>query len=122
MVDVPVPGAIYVGAAVTCDRDADGMLVTVTVAVCAIGMPFAVAETVRVPVVVALSVPVATPLASVRLDGWVIVFPLPLAASTTAAPLTGWPAPSLAVTVIVVVCPPAEIVVGAALNPDCAPD
>ena len=47
----------------------------------------AVAETVLASATVALSVPVATPLVFVVPTGWVIVFPVPVAASTTVAPL-----------------------------------
>ncbi len=66
MVDVPLPTAIEVGAAVTVDCEADtAPAVTVTAAVCVIVTPPAVAETVFVPATVEVSVPVATPLALV---------------------------------------------------------
>src|SRR5438093_753603 len=82
-----------------CDRDCRAATVdgaseagpgeTVTPAVCVIAVPFAVAETVFAPATVELNVPVATPLASVVPLGCVRVFPLPVAASTTVAPLIG---------------------------------
>src|SRR6266511_2248244 len=92
--------------------------VTVTVAVWAIAVPLAVAETVFVPAPVALSVPVATPLALVGPLGWVRVLPLPVAASTTVAPLIGFPLASLTVTVIVEFPLPAVSDVGAAVTVD----
>src|ERR1700730_13952224 len=68
-----------------------------------------VADTVFASATVALKVPVATPLAFVGPTGWVSVFPVPVAASTTVAPLTGLPEASRAVTVIVDVPVPAVI-------------
>jgi hypothetical protein len=82
-------------------------------------VPFAVAETVFVPATVELNVPLATPFASVGPAGWVRVFPLPVAASTTVAPLIGLPFTSFAVTVIVEDPLPAEIEIGAAVTVDC---
>ena len=64
-------------------------------------MPFAVAETVFASATVELKVPVATPEALVGPDGCVRVFPFPVAAKTTVAPLTAFPLASFAVTVIV---------------------
>src|SRR5439155_1388051 len=116
IVDVPDPAAIEVGEAVTVDCEAEtdpGF--TVTEAVCVMAVPLAVAETVFVPAPVELSVPVATPLALVVPLGWVRVLPLPVAASTTVAPLIGLPLASFAVTVIVDVPDPAAIEVGEAV-------
>ena len=96
--------------------------VTVTLAVCVTATPAIVAETVLVSGVVELSVPVATPLAFVGLAGCVSVFPEPVAASTTVAPLTGLPFASRAVTVSVEVPLPAVIEVGEAVTVDCDAD
>jgi hypothetical protein len=69
-----------------------------------------VADTVFDPAAVELSVPVATPLASVVPTGWVSVFPVVgVAASVTVAPGIGFPFASRAVTVIVDPVPPAVI-------------
>src|ERR1041385_2610430 len=123
IVDDPLPAAIEVGEAVTLDCEAEtGPAFTVTEAVCVMAVPLAVAETVLVPVTVELSVPVATPLELVVLLGCVRVLPLPVAASTTVAPLIGLPFASFAVTVIVDVPLPATIDAGAALTVDCAAD
>ncbi len=120
IVDVPLPAVIEVGEAVTVDCDADtGPAVTVTVAVCVIATPLIVADTVFEPAAVELSVPLATPLAFVGLAGCVSVLPEPVAASTTVAPLTGFPPASRAVTVIVDVPLPAVIEVGDAVTVDC---
>src|SRR5690349_24030265 len=73
--------------------------VTVTVAVGVIVMPLITAVTVFVSATVELKVPVATPLTLVTADGCVSVLPLPVAESTTVAPLTGLPETSFAVTV-----------------------
>jgi hypothetical protein len=83
-------------------------------------MPFTVAETIFDPTVVALSVPVATPLAFVVPAGWVTVFPEPVAESMTVAPGFGLPSPSRAVTVMVEALAPAlaAIVPGRALSVD----
>src|SRR6266542_2419663 len=85
-------------------------------------VPLIVAETVLVSITVDLRVPVATPLALVGPLGWVSVLPLPVAESTTVAPLMGLPLASFAVTVIVAVPVPAVIEVGEALTVDCAAD
>ena len=123
IVDVPLPAVIEVGEAVTVDCDADtGPAVTVTVAVCVIATPLIVADTVFEPAAVELSVPLATPLAFVGLAGCVSVLPEPVAASTTVAPLTGFPPASRAVTVIVDVPLPAVIEVGDAVTVDCEAD
>src|SRR5437016_3457306 len=123
IVDVPLPVAIEGGAAVTVDWAADtGPGVTVTVAVCVTAAPSIVADTVFAPAPVERSVPVATPVASVRPAGCVRVFPVPVAASTTDAPPIGLPLASLAVTVIVDVALPAAIDAGAAVRVDCAAD
>src|SRR5207249_845775 len=85
-------------------------------------VPWLEAETVFVPATVELKVPVATPVASVEPAGCASVFPLPVAASTTVAPLIGLPVASLAVTVIVDVALPVAIDAGAAVRVDCAAD
>jgi hypothetical protein len=109
IVDVPLPARMDVGLALTVDCAADGgPAVTVTVAVWVIETPLMVAETVFVPAAVDDSVPVATPLAPVVPDGWAIVLPLPVADSTTLAPLTGLPLASRAVTVMRDVVPPLD--------------
>jgi hypothetical protein len=119
IVDAPLPATIALGAAATVDCAADtGPGVTVTLAVCVSGAPFAVAETVLVPVTVELRVAVATPLASVGPAGCVSVFPLPVAANATVAPLIGLPLSSFTVTVIVEVPLPATIELGAAATVD----
>src|SRR5690348_504314 len=96
--------------------------VTVTVAVGVIVMPLITAVTVFVSATVELKVPVATPLTLVTADGCVSVLPLPVAESTTVAPLTGLPETSFAVTVIVawVVPDDAATDVGAATTVDSA--
>src|SRR5256885_1142454 len=97
IVDVPLPAAIG-DVAVTVDCPADtGPAFTTTLTVCVTPLPLIVAETVFVPAAVELSVPVATPLASVVPTGWVNVFPaVGVAASVTLAPCTGLPLASLA--------------------------
>src|ERR1051325_10194170 len=126
MVAVPLSGAIEVGAAATVDCDVETAPgVTVTVAVCVMAVPFAVAEMVFVSATVELNPPVATPLASVR-PGCEIVFPVPVAERATVAPGTGLPFASFTVTVITDVvdndgeC--AWIVAGDALTVDSAAD
>src|SRR5712692_6319050 len=109
MVDVPLP-AVIGDVAATVDKDADtAPAVTVTVAVWVIATVLIVADTVFDCATVDASVPVATPLALVVPTGWVRVFPVPVAASTTAAPAIGLPFASLAVTVMVDVPLPAVI-------------
>jgi len=95
--------------------------VTVTVAVWVIATALMVTDTTFAPAAVELRVPVATPLALVVLEGCVRVLPLPVADKTTVAPLIGFPFASLAVTVIVLVVPPALAVMlpGAAATVDC---
>src|SRR3989442_1463445 len=89
--------------------------VTGRAGICVSAVPLAVAEIVFPSAFVELKVPVATPLAFVGPVGWVRLLPVPVAARTTVAPLTGLPFPSFAVTVIVVVAPPpAGMVAGAA--------
>ena len=123
IVEVPLPAVIEVGDAVTVDCDADTEpAVTVTVAVCVTATPLIVADTVLVSGVVELRAPVATPLAFVGLAGCVSVLPVPVAASTTVAPLTGFPFASRAVTVIVEVPLPVAIEVGDAVTVDCEAD
>src|SRR6266508_3884630 len=119
IVELPLPAVIEPGAAATVDCEADtGPGFTVTDAVCVMAVPFAVADTVFVPAPVALSVPVATPLALVGPLGWVSVLPLPVADSTTVAPLIGFPLASLTVTVIVEFPLPAGSDVGEAVTVD----
>src|ERR687892_263558 len=117
LVPEPVLAPIVPGAAVTVLRAAlTGPTLTVTVAVWEIGVPSIVAETTLAPARVELSVPVATPVAPVRPVGWVRVLPVPVAARTTVAPLTGLPNSSRAVTVMVLEPVLAAIVPGAALT------
>jgi hypothetical protein len=93
--------------------------VTVTVACCVIPTALIVAETTLAPAPVELSVPVNTPLPFV-VPPAVSVFPVPVAASATVAPLIRFPFASLAVTVMVLALVPelAVIVVGAAPTVD----
>ena len=115
----PVLAVIAVGDATTVEVAALGAVgLTMTVSVRVIATPLIVAETVLACAVVELSVPVATPLASVTAAGCVSVLPVPVAASTTVAPLTGFPPASFAVTVIVDVPLPAEMEVGEAPSVD----
>src|SRR6202166_1150192 len=82
-----------------------------------------VADTVFDSATGALSVPVATPLAFVGPTGCVSVLPVPVAASTTVAPLTGLPEASRAVTVIVDWLLPLDAVIGeVAVTLDWVPD
>ena len=75
---------------------------TTTNGVCVITTePFTVAVTTFVPTAVELSVPVIWPLAFVVPTGCVSVFPDPVAAKATVAPLIGMPNPLRTVTVIV---------------------
>src|SRR6266581_8960392 len=123
IVDVPLPTTTDVGEAATVDCAAEtGPATTVTLVVCVIPVPLAVAETVLAPVTVELSVPVATPFPSVVPLGWVSVLPLPVAASTTVAPLSGVPLPSFTVTVTVALPLPAVSDVGVAATVDCEAD
>src|SRR5205823_6596294 len=111
------------GSAVTVDCPAEtAPAVTVTVAVAVTSTPLILADTVFGPAVVALSVPVATPLAFVGPVGWVSVVPPPLAASTTVAPSIGLPRASFAVTVFAARRLPALIDGGSAVTVDCAPE
>src|SRR6266540_819814 len=91
-------------------------------AVCVMAVPLILADTVFASATVELRVPVATPLALVVPLGWVSVLPLPVAASTTVAPLIGVPLASFTVTVIVALPLPAVSDVGAAATVDCAAD
>jgi len=119
IVDVPLP-AVMGEVAVTVDWAADTEpTLTTTVAVWVIATALIVADTVFDSATVALSVPVATPLAFVVPTGWVSVFPVPVAANTTVAPAIGLPAASRAVTVIV--DGPLPAVIGeVAVTMDCA--
>jgi len=97
---------------------------TVTLAVwVSATLPSTAADTVLVSAVVELSVPVATPLASVGPAGCVSVLFVPVAASATLAPLMAFPYASVTVTVMVVKLDPvlAVIVVGEALTVDVTP-
>ena len=107
------PARIAIAAAVAA--------LTATVAVCVIATPAIVAETVFPSATVALTLPVATPLALVVPTGCVSVFPVPVAAKVTVAPLIGLPPASFAVTVIVLALDPvlAVIAPGATLTVDC---
>src|SRR5213596_2123174 len=109
IVDVPLP-AVIGDVALTVDCAADtAHAFTTTVAVCVIATALIVAETVFDPAAVDERLPVTTPLALVVPTGWVSVFPVPVAASTTVAPWIGLPLASRAVTVIVEPVPPAVI-------------
>src|SRR5436189_143811 len=79
-------------------------------------VPFAVAETIFDSATVDVSIPVAVPFAPVGPAGGVGVFPVPVAASTPVAPLTGAPFAPFAVTVIVDDPLPAVSELGAAVT------
>src|SRR2546425_1161019 len=102
--------------------DATGPIVTVIAAVDVSAVPFTVAELVFPSAAVELTVPVATPLASVAAAGCVSVFPLPVAVNATVAPLIRLPFPSFAVTVIVAGPPPAGMLAGAAATVETVAD
>jgi hypothetical protein len=86
MVDVSDP-AVIGDVVATLDCAPDTVLaVTTTVAVCVIPTVLIVADTVFDCATRELRVPVATPFALVGPPGWVSVFPVPVAASTTVAP------------------------------------
>src|SRR5512143_56230 len=118
------PAAVLVGCPPANDRVAALAGFTVTGAVCVIGTPLIVADTVFVSALVEESVPVATPLAFVVPAGCVRLLLVPVAARTTVAPWITFPPASFAVTVIVEALAPllAVIVVGAALTMDVAAD
>src|SRR5919106_5733996 len=117
MVLVPPLAMMVPGAAVTVLWAAlTSPALTVTVAVWEIAMPLIVAETTLAPAAVELSVPVTAPVAPVGPVGWVRVLPVPVAARTTVASLTGLPNSSRAVTVMVLEPVLAAIVPGAALT------
>src|SRR5216683_1534957 len=119
MVDVPLPAVIGdVAATVDCAAETVPAFTT-TVAVWVIATVLIVADTVFDSATVELKLPVATPLALVVPTGWVRVFPVPVAASTTAAPAIGLPFASLAVTVMVDVPLPA-VMGDVAATVDCA--
>ena len=120
IVALPLPAVSDAGVPASVDSEADtGAVVTVTVAVCVTAVPLIVAETVFASATLELSVPVATPLVLVVPLGWVSVLPLPVAASTTVAPVIRLPFASFAVTVIVDALPTTTDV-GAAATVDCA--
>src|SRR5690349_6559279 len=109
IVEVPLP-AVIGDVAATLDCAPDTVLAcTTTVAVCVTATPLMVADTVFDSATGELSVPVATPSPVVGPLGCVSVFAVPVAASTTVAPGTALPNPSLAVTVMVDVPVPAAI-------------
>jgi hypothetical protein len=85
-------------------------------------VPFAVADTVFISTTVELSVPVATPFAFVGPAGCVSVFPVPVAESTTVAPLIGLPLSSFTLTVMVEAPLPCEIALGTAATVVCSAD
>src|SRR6185503_4366587 len=94
---------------------------TVTVGVWFTSVPLMVAEIVLASATDELRLPVAMPLPLVG-PGCVSVFPEPVAATTTLAPLTAFPFVSRAITVIVEVPLPAVIVVGEAETVDWVAD
>src|SRR2546425_429389 len=102
MVDV-APSAVMGDVALTVDCAAETVpAFTTTVEVCVDQLDLIVAATVVAPAPVELSVPVATPLASVVPTGCVTVLPVVgVTASVTVAPWIGLPLASRAVTVIV---------------------
>jgi len=81
-------------------------------------VPSIVAETVFSSATVELRLAVATPLPFVGLAGCVSELPLPVADSTTVAPLIGLPFASFAVTVTAELPVPATIEAGAAVTVD----
>jgi len=87
IVEVPLP-AVIGDVAVTVDTLADTVpAVTTTVAVWVMATVLIVADTVLEPAMVALKLPVTTPLAFVVPTGWVSVLPaVGVAASVTVAP------------------------------------
>jgi hypothetical protein len=93
--------------------------ITVTVVVWVRPTPLTVAETVFDSATVELSVPLATPFASVVAAGCDRVLPVLVAESTTVAPWIGLPSPSLAVTVIVDTLLPAVMEPAEAITVDC---
>src|SRR6266851_5452433 len=97
---IAAPAVLFVGCTVNTSLVATPG-VTTMLAVWVITIVLIVAETVFDSATVELSVPVATPLALVVPTGWVRVFPVPVAASTTVAPAIGLPLASFAVTVTV---------------------
>jgi len=109
IVEAPVPAVIGdVAARLDCAPETV-LAVTTTVAVCVTWTALMVADTVFDSATIELRVPVATPSAPVGPLGCVRVFPVPVAETTTVAPATGLPNPSLAVTVIVEVPVPAAV-------------
>src|SRR5262249_46225381 len=118
-----LPAVIDDGAALTVDCvPSAGPDVTTTVGCCVIGTPPATAVTTFEPAMVAVSVPIATPPASVGASGCVIVVPLPLADSVTGTPPSGWPPASSTVTVTVALPAPAVIAAGDTTTVDCDAD
>ena len=116
---VALPAAMLTGETATVESPADGESgITVTVAVCVMATPPAVAETVFASATVEASVPVATPLALVTATGCTSELPVPVAPNTTAAPGITLPFTSRAVTVMVVLGPPAEMEPGEAVRVD----
>lgn len=121
MLAVP-PATIEIGSIVNEEAAAEiAAGVTVTTPVCVTAIPPMVADTVLLPLSVELSVPVATPLASVTADG-IALFPAPVAANATVAPAMGLLLASRAVTVMVLALEPvlAVIVLGETPSVLCA--
>jgi hypothetical protein len=121
--EITAPATVFVGWPVNAKAlTAPGF--TVTDAVCVTVTPEIAAVIVFNPATVELRLPVATPFPSVTPAGCVSVFPVPVAVSTTAAPLIGLPKASFAVTVSVVALVPEEVViaVGAATTVDSVPE
>src|SRR5438046_692442 len=110
MVELPLPAAIG-DVAVTVDWAAATAPTFTTTAAVGVLAPASIGpDTVSASAAAVASVPVATPLASVVPPGCVSVFPVVgVAASVTAAPWTGLPFASRAVTVMVDVPLPAVI-------------
>src|SRR5207253_1483085 len=113
--DCPSPPLLAMTAA--------GAATTVTLAVALTAVvPFTVALTVFVSVLLELSIPVTCPFAPVAPTGWVSALFAPVAARVTAAPLTGFPNWSFTVTVMVAGLAPLDAVImeGAAATSDRA--
>jgi hypothetical protein len=91
IVEVPMPDAIGDVALTVESADDTSAGVTVTAAVCGMSCVSTRADTVFVSAVVELSVPVATPFASVGPAGGATVFPAPVAVSVTVFPLITFP-------------------------------
>src|SRR5713226_9829159 len=115
---IAAPAVLFVGCTVNTSLVATPEA-TMMLAVWATATVLIVAETVFDSATVELKLPVATPLALVVPTGWVRVFPVPVAASTTVAPAIGLPLASFAVTVTVDAPLPA-VIGDVAATVDCA--